>query len=101
MSEIEYFYAAHSAYAYFGHAKFMDIAKAAGRAIVHRPVDLDRVLEGAGSVAFRHRSLKVRNYFFNREMERWVEYWDLEQDYGRSERREDRGGGADRKKRGR
>jgi len=74
MPVIEYFYAAHSAYAYFGSARFMAIAAAAGRRIEHRPVDLDRVLEGAGSTAFKDRSLAAKEYFFNREMERWIEY---------------------------
>lgn len=74
MQEIEYFYSAHSAYAYFGSARFMAIAAAAGRRIVHKPVDLDRVLNGCGSTAFRERPLAYRNYFFNREMERWVQF---------------------------
>jgi 2-hydroxychromene-2-carboxylate isomerase len=74
MQEIEYFYSAHSAYAYFGSALFMKIAAAAGRRIVHKPVDLDRVLQGCASTAFKERSVAYRNYFFNREMERWVQY---------------------------
>ncbi len=74
MLNIEYFYSAHSAYAYFGSARLKAIAGAAGRHIEHRPVHLDRVLEGAGSTGFRERSLAFRNYFFNREMERWCEY---------------------------
>ena len=47
-------------------------ATAAGRTITHRPVDLDRVLEGCGSTAFKDRSPAYREYFFNREMERWI-----------------------------
>ena len=74
MSAIEYFYSAHSAYAYFGSRLFMEIATKAGRRIDHRPVDLNKVLAGCGSVAFRDRPLGYRNYFFNREMERWIEY---------------------------
>ena len=74
MPEIEYFYSAHSAYAYFGSTRFMAIAAAAGRRILHKPVDLDQVLEGCGSTAFRERPLAYRSYFFNREMERWAEY---------------------------
>ena len=38
---IEYFYSAHSAFAYLGSARFMEIARAAGRQIAHRPIDLD------------------------------------------------------------
>lgn len=74
MAGIEYFYSAHSAYAYFGSKKFMEIAQAAGRTIVHRPIDLDRVMAGCGSTSFAERPLAYRNYFFNREMERWMEY---------------------------
>lgn len=37
MADIEYFYSAHSAYAYLGSARFIDIAERAGRRIVHRP----------------------------------------------------------------
>ena len=74
MSDIEYFYAAHSAYAYFGSARFMAIAAAAGRGIRHVPVDLDRVLEACGSTPFAERPLAVKEYFFNREMERWIEF---------------------------
>ena len=74
MSEIEYFYAAHSAYAWLGSAKFMEIAKQARGQIVHKPVDLNQLLVGAGSVAFANRPLNVRNYLFNRELERWAEF---------------------------
>jgi 2-hydroxychromene-2-carboxylate isomerase len=74
MSEVEYFYSAHSAYAYLGSAKFMEIAQAAGRTIVHKPVDLNRAMESYGSTAFRERSVKQRDHFFRREMERWAEF---------------------------
>ncbi|MDA1308922.1 MAG: 2-hydroxychromene-2-carboxylate isomerase [Proteobacteria bacterium] len=77
MSNVEYFYAAHSAYAYLGSAKFMQIMASAGRDITHKPVDLIRVMQGYGSTAFRDRSVKHRNHFFNREMERWAEFRDV------------------------
>jgi 2-hydroxychromene-2-carboxylate isomerase len=77
MSEVEYFYSAHSAYAYLGSAKFMEIAAAAGRSIIHKPVDLNRAMESYGSTAFRERSVKQRDHFFRREMERWAEYRDV------------------------
>ena len=73
MGDIEYFYAAHSAFAYLGSARFMAIAAAAGRRIVHRPIDLHRVIKAAGSTAFRERSNSHRAYFFRREIERWSE----------------------------
>ena len=74
MADIEYFYAAHSVYAYLGSMRLMDIARKSGRRLVHKPVDLDRVLEGCGSTAFGARPLAYRNYFFNRELERWAEF---------------------------
>jgi 2-hydroxychromene-2-carboxylate isomerase len=74
MSELEYFYSAHSAYAYLGSAKFMEIAAAAGHSIVHKPIDLNRAMESYGSTAFRERSVKQRDHFFRREMERWAEF---------------------------
>lgn len=73
MAEIEYFYAAHSAYAYLGSARFMQIAAAAGRAITHRPVDLRKVIDACGSVPFAKRTRAHVRYFFNREIERWSE----------------------------
>lgn len=74
MAEIEYFYVAHGAYAYLGSSRFLEIAKAAGRTIVHKPFDFGRVVAGAGSTATRERPTKHRDYFFGREIERWAEY---------------------------
>jgi 2-hydroxychromene-2-carboxylate isomerase len=74
MAEIEYFYSTHSSYAYLGSARFQAIARAAGRTIVHRPVELDEVLPGVGSTGFRERSEHYREYFFTREVQRWSEY---------------------------
>ena len=74
MAEIEYFYSAHSGFAYLGSARFMEIAAASDRRIVHKPVDLDRVVDGAGSSAFRARSKPYRAYFYRREIDRWSEY---------------------------
>lgn len=73
MPEIEYFYSAHSAYAYLGSARFMAIAKAAGRAITHRPNDLRRVVPASGSTPFSERSKGHYAYFFRREIDRWAE----------------------------
>jgi 2-hydroxychromene-2-carboxylate isomerase len=74
MAEVDYFYSAHSAYAYLGSAYFMDIAKASGWTIVHKPIDLNRAMASFGSTPFRERSVKQRDYFFRREMERWAEF---------------------------
>ena len=70
MVEIEYFYSAHSAYAYLGSARFLEIARMGGRRVIHRPMDLDKVLEGAGSKPFAKRSPSRRDYFFGRAVER-------------------------------
>ncbi len=73
MQEIEYFYSAHSLYAYLGSRRFMQIAAAAGRRIVHRPMDLRAVVAQSGAVPFGQRSQAHKDYFFGREMERWAE----------------------------
>jgi len=70
---IEYFYSAHSAFAYLGSARLMEIARDAGRKIIHRPVDLRLVVDEAGSTPFGKRSVAHRNYYFRREIERWSE----------------------------
>lgn len=74
MSEIEYYYSAHSAFAYLGSARFMQIARAAGRRVVHKPVDLDPVIAAAGARAFTERTPKQRAYYFGREIERWADF---------------------------
>lgn len=73
MAEIEYFYSAHSAFAYLGSARFMEIARAAGRTIRHRPNDLARVVPASGSSPFSARSKGHYAYFFRREIDRWAE----------------------------
>ena len=70
MADIEYFYSAHSLYAYLGSARLMEIAAAAGRDIVHKPFDLNRAIEAAGSIPFNERSNTLRSYHFRREAER-------------------------------
>jgi 2-hydroxychromene-2-carboxylate isomerase len=74
MPEIEYFYSAHSAFAYLGSARLMDIASAAGRIIVHRPVDLMRVMVESGAGSTRKRGDRHRAYYFGREIERWAQW---------------------------
>ena len=77
MAEIEYFYAAHSAFAYLGSARLMQIADTAGRNIVHRPMDLNRVIAAVGATPFKDRETKHRAYYFRREIERWAEHRNL------------------------
>jgi len=71
---IEYFYSAHSAYAYIGSAMLMDVAKAGGRRIRHRPMDLRAVIAATGPGAHNGRTPERRAYFSGREIERWAEY---------------------------
>ncbi|MFY0612872.1 MAG: 2-hydroxychromene-2-carboxylate isomerase [Hyphomicrobiaceae bacterium] len=73
MPQLEYFYAAHSAYAYLGSQRVMDIAKAANVKIIHKPYDLRRGMAGIGSSLIRERSPQHRAYFFKREIQRWSE----------------------------
>ena len=73
MSEIEYFYSAHSAFAYLGSRRFIEIARAAGRRIAHKPIDLREIVAGAGSTPTTERPGKHRAYFFGREIQRWSE----------------------------
>jgi 2-hydroxychromene-2-carboxylate isomerase len=73
VAKLEYFYSAHSAFAYLGSARLMQIAGAAGAPIVHKPVDLDRVVGAVGSTAFAQRPPAHRAYYFGREIERWAE----------------------------
>lgn len=69
---IEYFYSAHSAYAYLGAWELERIATDAGWAIVHRPIDLLPVIKAASGDAFGSRSLAHSDYFFGRDMFRWA-----------------------------
>ncbi len=73
MAEIEYFYSAHSAYAYLGSARFMEIARAASRKIAHKPMDLRRVVEVTGPGPTNARTPARRAYFSGREIVRWAE----------------------------
>ena len=74
MPPIEYFYSTHSAYAYLGSARLMEIARTAGRRIVHRPIDLGPVIQAARGERFSGFSGAYRAYFFGREIERWSEF---------------------------
>lgn len=73
MSEIEYFYSAHSAYAYIGSARFMEIAHARQRRIVHKPMDLRKVVAVTGPGPTNSSTPERRAYFSGREIERWAE----------------------------
>lgn len=74
MKSIEYFYCAHSAFAYLGSKRFREVAQAYGRQIDHRPFDLSRAMQACGSSTFRERTLPHKRHFFGREIERWGEF---------------------------
>ena len=78
MKKIEYFYSAHSAYAYIGSKLLMDIAKDGGRRIDHRPMDLRVVVAATGPGPHNSRTPERRSYFSGREIERWAEARDAE-----------------------
>ncbi len=73
MSEIEYFYSAQSAFAYIGSTRFMAIAVDAGRQIVHRPMDLERVVTVTGPGFTNDLTAARQAYFSGREITRWAE----------------------------
>ena len=74
MSGIEYFYSAHSAFAYLGSRRFMEIAAAASRKIIHKPYYLNRVIAGVGSAPTREWPQNHRAYYFRRQIDRWSEH---------------------------
>lgn len=78
MTEIEYFYSAHSAFAYIGHARLLEIRDARGCRLVHRPIDLRPVVEAAGAVPFAARTKRHVDYYFGREIERWSQFRGVE-----------------------
>ncbi|MGE0224572.1 MAG: 2-hydroxychromene-2-carboxylate isomerase, partial [Acetobacteraceae bacterium] len=71
---IDYFYSPRSIWAYLGSARIVDLARRFGRTLVHKPVDLSKVVPASGSAPFDARSQAHRAYFFGREIERWSEY---------------------------
>ncbi len=73
MREIEYFYSAHSAFAYIGSAKLAQICADHGCQLVHRPIALSPVVEAVGGLSFRDRTKAHVDYYFGRELERWAE----------------------------
>jgi 2-hydroxychromene-2-carboxylate isomerase len=74
MKTIDYYYSTRSIYAYFGAQRIVDLARRFGRRLIHRPIDLSRVVPAAGSLPFDKRSAAHKAYQFGREIERWSEY---------------------------
>lgn len=71
---IEYFYSAHSAYAYLGAPTLTQIAQDTGWQVVHRPFDFWPVLNATGIPGFKQRSTAHVEYFFGRELRRWAQW---------------------------
>jgi 2-hydroxychromene-2-carboxylate isomerase len=71
---IDYYYSTRSIYAYFGAERIVALARQAGRRLVHKPIDLSRVVPASGSLAFDQRPSSHKHHFFGREIERWSEY---------------------------
>lgn len=73
MKTIEYFYSAHSAFAYIGSKRVIEISREKNCRLVHRPVELRGVVAAAGGQPTAERTVAHINYFFGREIERWAE----------------------------
>ena len=78
MRTIEYFYSAHSAYAYIGSSKLAEICATHGLTLQHRPIALSPVVEAVGGLSFADRTRAHVDYYFGREIERWAEYRGVE-----------------------
>lgn len=74
MKTIAYYYSTRSIYAHFGAQRIVDLARRFGRTLIHRPIDLSRIVPAAGSMPFDKRSGAHKAYQFGREIERWSEY---------------------------
>jgi 2-hydroxychromene-2-carboxylate isomerase len=77
MATIEYFYSSHSSYAYIGSARLMEIAKARGRSITHRPMDLREVVATTGPGPTNSLTPQRRAYFSGRQIARWAQVRDV------------------------
>ena len=74
MQQIDYFYSAHSAFAYLGARKLYQVCADQNVRLVHKPINLSPVVEAQGALPFRDRTQAHVDYFFGREIERWAEY---------------------------
>lgn len=77
MPTIEYFYSAHSAFAYLGSRHLYAICAKHGAKLIHRPIALSPVVEAQKSQPFHARTQAHVDYFFGREIERWAEWRDV------------------------
>lgn len=77
MQTIEYFYSVHSAFAYLGSKRLLQICAKHDCTLIHRPINLGPVVEAAGGRSFAGRSQGHVDYYFGREIERWAEWRDV------------------------
>jgi 2-hydroxychromene-2-carboxylate isomerase len=73
VTDIDYYYAAHSAFAYIGDCRLHEVAAAAGERVIHKPFDLRRLMAAIGGSANLVMPQR-RAYFFRREIERWATF---------------------------
>lgn len=74
MATIDYVYSAHSAFAYLGSKRLLEICAAHGVQLNHKPIFLSPVVEAQNSLPFGARTQPHVDYFFGREIERWAEF---------------------------
>ncbi|MFU8777816.1 MAG: 2-hydroxychromene-2-carboxylate isomerase [Roseovarius sp.] len=74
MKQITYIYSAHSAFAWLGSARLMEICTQSGACLVHKPIELSPVVEAAGGLPFAGRTQAHEDYFFGRDIEHWAEF---------------------------
>jgi len=72
--QIDFFYSAHSAFAYIGFQRIQDICKTHNLRLKHRLIDLNAVVTASGAQDYDERSDIHKNYYFGREIVRWAEY---------------------------
>ncbi|MEN9774342.1 MAG: hypothetical protein RL322_1412 [Pseudomonadota bacterium] len=74
---IECFYSVRSVYAYFGLPRIALLARQYGRRLIHRPIDLSRVVPAFGSQPFGERGARGRALQFRTEVWRWSQFLDM------------------------
>jgi 2-hydroxychromene-2-carboxylate isomerase len=67
---VTYYFTPVSPWAYLGHQRFLDIARAAGAAIAYRPVDYGRVFPVSGGLPLKQRPPQRQAYRLF-ELKRW------------------------------
>lgn len=74
MTTISHYFSGHSLYAYLGLGALLELADQTGVQIDHKPMDLHKVMEAAGSSPFEARNPDQLRYFFGVDASRWAEY---------------------------